>query len=225
MTERLRTGHLSVITRLDSGWSPRLRRQFSGSVMPWLFVVGEPSLLCSRSIGIGGSRDATARSLELTRELSLRLAERGVVIVSGGARGVDGAAHRAALSVGGKTIVVLAQGIGTFQISDHWHGWIERGSLTIVSKFAPMDEWESFRALQRNATVGRLGEAFLVVQAGLKSGTLSAGQSALRSKVPLYVIAQTGANAESFHGNEQLVREGGVALRIAPEPSSLDQAV
>lgn len=166
-----------------------------------------------------------ARSLELTRELSLRLAELGVVIVIGGAHGVDGAAHRAALSAGGKTVVVLAQGIGTFHIPDHWSEWIARGSLAIVSEFAPMDEWESFRAVQRNATVGRLGEALLVVQAGLKSGTLSAGQSALRSKVPLYVIAQTGTNAESFHGNEQLVGEGGVVLRIAPEPSSLDQAV
>jgi predicted Rossmann fold nucleotide-binding protein DprA/Smf involved in DNA uptake len=138
----------------------------------------------------------------------------GVTIVSGGARGIDSVAHGAALECGGKTIVVLAQGIATFQVPPQWQEPIGQGRLAIVSEFAPFAGWESHQALQRNATAVRLSDAFLVVQAEAKSGTSSAGRSALRLKRPLHVVSQTGERAERFDGNEQLIREGGIPLPV-----------
>ncbi len=77
-----------------------------------------------------------------------------------------------------------------------------------------MAGWEGHQALQRNGTVIRLSETFVVIQAEEMSGTLSAGRNALRLRRPLFVVSQTGHGAELFAGNEQLIDGGGASLTI-----------
>jgi predicted Rossmann fold nucleotide-binding protein DprA/Smf involved in DNA uptake len=203
LIDRIPATRLSVITRADSCWPANVRRNPVAEMVPWLFVIGDPGLLGSKTIGIGGSRDATARTLEITRELASHAVMRGATIVNGGARGVDSVAHQAALEHDGKTVVVLAQGIATFQVPPHWWEPIGLGKLAVVSEFGPFAAWEAHQALQRNGTAVRLSDAFVVVQAERKSGTSSAGRSALRMKRPLFVVSQTGEGAERFAGSEQ----------------------
>jgi DNA protecting protein DprA len=214
LIDRIPATRLSVITRADSSWPANVRCNPAAEMVPWLFVIGDPGLLGSRAIGIGGSRDATARTLEITRELTSHAVLRGATIVSGGARGVDSVAHQAALEHGGKTVVVLAQGIATFQVPHDWWEPIGLGRLAVVSEFTPFAAWEAHQALQRNGAAVRLSDAFVVVQAEAKSGTFSAGRSALRMKRPLFVVTQTGEGAERFAGSEQLIAGGGMSLTV-----------
>ena len=221
-----RIGHplLSVHARTDTHWPAQTLCSPAREMMPWLFAIGDTSLLRERAVGIGGSRNATDRSTQITRELVEDLVANNVVIISGGARGVDAVAHRTALEHGGKTVVVLAQGIGTFQVPSHWWSYIDRGQMTVVSEFGPMAGWEGHQALQRNGTVIRLSGAFIVVQAQEMSGTLSAGRNALRLRRPLHVISQTGERAERFDGNQQLIAGGGLPL-VAPVDGAVSSSV
>jgi DNA processing protein len=210
--DRSRLDGVSVLIRTDPGWPAHLRRDDARLATPWLFVLGNPSLLAQRLIGIGGSRDATAQSEKITRNLVQQLVERDVVIVSGGARGIDAAAHSAALAAGGRTIVVLAQGIGTFHVPAQWREPIRQGRLSVVSEYLPLDDWEAFRAIQRNGTIVQMSDSFIVAQAGATGGTVSAGHAALKMRWPLHVVRQDGAGAETFPGNDLLIRQGGRPL-------------
>jgi DNA protecting protein DprA len=212
--EQSRLNGITIVVRTDLGWPAHLRRDDVRIATPWLFVLGDPSLLAQRLIGIGGSREATARSEKMTRNLVRRLVERDVVIVSGGARGIDAAAHSAAMASGGRTIVVLAQGIGTFHVPAQWREPIRQGRLAVVSEYLPPDDWKAFRAIQRNGTIVQMSDSFIVAQAGATGGTLSAGLAALRMRWPLHVVQQVGSGAESFRGNDLLIRQGGLPLSI-----------
>jgi DNA processing protein len=223
--ERMDPEGLSIVTRADSMWPKNLRRDDDRAATPWLFVLGNPSLLTGGLIGIGGSRGATERSETITGDLVRCLVDRDVVIVSGGARGIDTAAHAAALGAGGRTIVVLAQGIGTFRVPSPWRDPIRQGRLAIVSEYLPQDDWEAFRALQRNATIVQMSDSFIVAQAGASGGTLSAGQAALKMRWPLHVVRQTGFDAEIFPGNELLIREGGRPVLVSPSQAITDDVI
>jgi DNA protecting protein DprA len=211
LAEQWEASDWRLVTRFDAEWPERLPK----SVKPWFFVLGSLSLFKAPAIGIGGSRDATDQTLRLTHVIANRLAEQGVVVVSGGARGVDTEAHAAALAVGGKTIMVLAQGLGTYQVSSEKREAINAGNLTVVSEFAPTDGWSSFRAMQRNQTVIGLSDCFVIVQSGTKGGTLDAGQKTVRMKRPLFIVTQEGERAETFKGNELLISKGGTPLPVS----------
>lgn len=214
LSDRLALPYPSVVTRMDEHWPDRIADAARDVMAPWLYMVGDPALLQRHTVGIVGSRDATPGSLHIAGQLAGQVVARDAVVVSGGARGVDSAAHRAALERGGRTVVVLAQGVGTFSIPTHWWRWVERGELTVLSEFSPYAPWESFRALQRNGTIARLSSSFVVVQAETMSGTLSAGRAALRLKRPLFVVEQTGIGAERFSGSNELIASGASPLPI-----------
>jgi len=225
VARRIDSPWLSVILRGDALW-PEIVDIEPRAMMPWLTVLGDASVLSAPAVGVVGSRQATGRRVEITADMVRGLVSRGMVIVSGGARGIDTAAHRAALDHGGRTIVVLAQGLGTFPVPSHWWPLIERGQLIVVSEFSPADGWDSHRALQRNSTIVRLSVALLVIQAGEMSGTLNAGRSALRLKRPLFVVTHPNSNFERFAGNDRLIAAGGVPLNVPSvgvlPPSVLD---
>jgi DNA processing protein len=203
-----------LLTRADPAWPANLLKDHARQATPWLYLQGDPGILAHSAIGIAGSRDATDQSLLITNHLATELVREGRTIVSGGANGIDTAAHDAALAAGGHTVVVLAQGIGTFRPPRKWQDAIRDGRMLVVSEYLPMDIWDGPRAIRRNATIVQLSEAFVVVQAGAPSGTLSAGQSAIRMKWPLYVVRQIGEDAETFSGNDLLIRRGGTPLDV-----------
>ena len=125
------------------------------------------------AVAIVGSRRATAYGLEVAETLAADLAARGVTVVSGLARGIDSAAHRGALRVGGRTLAVLGSGVDVIyppenrRLADEI---AERGAL--VSQFAPGTPPLPQNFPTRNQVIAAMSLAVVVVEAAEKSGSL-----------------------------------------------------
>lgn len=128
----------------------------------------------ARAAAIVGTRAATAYGEQMSADLAAGLCERDVAVVSGGAFGIDGAAHRATLACEGATVAVLANGLDIAYPAGHsalLHRIGQHGLL--VSEYPP--EMRPFRSrfLTRNRLVAALSGATVVVEAGLRSGAAS----------------------------------------------------
>ena len=141
-----------------------------------LWVIGSLRLdeVADRAAAIVGTRAATAYGDHVAAELSAGLVERDVAVVSGGAYGIDGAAHRAALAADGVTVAVLAGGVDILYPAGHsalLHRITRDGLL--VSEYPPGIRPARHRFLTRNRLVAALSSATVVVEAGLRSGAAS----------------------------------------------------
>lgn len=141
-----------------------------------LWVIGPQRLdeVYPRAAAIVGTRACTPYGQHMAAELSSGLAEQDVAVVSGGAYGIDGAAHRAALAADGVTVAVLAGGVDVLYPAGHsalLHR-IARGGL-LVSEYPPGVRPTRFRFLTRNRLVAALSGSTVVVEAGIRSGAAS----------------------------------------------------
>ncbi len=124
-----------------------------------------------RAAALVGTRAATAYGEHVTVDLAAGLVERDVVVVSGGAYGIDGAAHRAALAADGVTVAVLAGGIDILYPAGH-SGLLHRigGHGLLVTEYPPGMRPARYRFLTRNRLVAAFAGAAVVVEAGVRSG-------------------------------------------------------
>lgn len=145
---------------------------------PAIFVAG--TLPARPGIGIVGTRRADAAALAFTERLSEELAGAGLAVVSGGARGIDAAAHRGALSAGGATVVVHGTALDATYPRAHrglFEDVLRAGGawLSETPSGAPAEAW---RFLARNRLIAALSELVIVVQAPARSGALSTARFA-----------------------------------------------
>ncbi len=176
-----------------------------------------------RRVAVVGTRLADAYGAELAREISLGLARSGVTVVSGGAAGIDGVAHRAALEAGGHTIAVFGAGIDVPYPREHaglFEEIVAAGGalLSELPDGAPPAAWTFPR---RNRIVAALSEAVVVVRAGLRSGALIT--AALARRLGVAVFAVPGDVRERLSaGPNGLLREG---ARVAEGAEDVLQAL
>ncbi|OAN39696.1 DNA-processing protein DprA [Mycolicibacterium iranicum] len=138
-----------------------------------LWALGPSRLrdIADRSAAIVGTRAATPYGEYVTADLAAGLVERDVAVVSGGAYGIDGAAHRATLASEGETVAVLAAGLDVSYPAGHsalFHRIGKHG--LVVSEYPPGTRPTRRQFLTRNRLVAALGRATVVVEAGVRSG-------------------------------------------------------
>jgi DNA processing protein len=148
-----------------------------------LWALGEPRLdaALARAVAVVGSRSATPYGLHVAANLGSDLARRGWAVVSGGAFGIDGAAHRGALAGAGLTVAIVAGGLRDPYPRSHEQLFarIARDGL-LVSEFPPDATPQRHRFLVRNRLVAGLTAGVVVVEAGLRSGSLATARQAAR---------------------------------------------
>jgi DNA processing protein len=203
---------VEIRVRWRPGYPKRLERALGNDAPPVLFVWGNDALLESPGIGFCGARDASDLGVRAATACAAALAKAGVNVVSGYAKGVDTAAHRAALESGGTTTIVLAEGILGFRTKRELAAIIDEGKVVVVSQFPPGLPWAAHNAMERNATICGLANALVVIEAGDSGGTLAAGRKALEIDMPLYVIDYGELHAAA-PGNRTLLKEGGHPVR------------
>jgi DNA processing protein len=175
---------------------------------PVLWLLGAPGLAAQRSVAIVGTRGASASGLRFARELARTCAEAGVAVVSGLARGIDGAAHEGALEVSGTTIAVLGTGVDVHYPPRHralQTRIAEEGLL--LSEVPPGERGHAGTFPQRNRLIAALGEVTVVVEAGRESGALITARVA--EELGRTVCAVPGSvHAPECIGSNQLIRDG-----------------
>ncbi len=140
---------------------------------PVLYVRGEVKMEDALAVAIVGTRKVTAYGRQVTEELATCLAQNGVTVVSGLARGVDGVAHQAALKAGGRTIGVLGSGVDQIYPPEHLNLARQMtGAGAVISDYAPGTPPEAVNFPPRNRIISGLSLAVVVIEAGESSGAL-----------------------------------------------------
>ena len=179
---------------------------------PIISFKGNWDLLEESSVGFCGSRKASAKGMETARDCASQLAGAYAVIVSGNAAGIDVAAHQTALEVGGRTLIVLPQGVLRFRVRKELRANWNWENVLVISEFAPGISWNAHQAMQRNKTIIGLSDIMIVIEAGEKGGTMDAGLSTLKLGRPLYAPVYDGM-PDSAAGNRYLLQRGAKPLR------------
>ncbi|MGE0001558.1 MAG: DNA-processing protein DprA [Fimbriimonadaceae bacterium] len=199
----------------DSG--VRVRLMEDGLAPGFLFVSGQAEALQRTMVALVGTRKASAYGLAAAQSFAQSLASAGITVVSGGARGIDAAAHQGALE-SGQTAVVLPSGVdfpypaGNRQLFDEVR---HRGCL--VSEFACGSGAVRESFLVRNRTIARLSIATVVIEAPEASGALVTARHALAMGKPVYVVPGP-ITLPSFLGGYRLLEEGAT---LAADPAEL----
>jgi len=147
------------------------------------------SVLTTKSIAIVGSRNATPYGLRVAADFAAALAEAGYTIISGGAFGVDAAAHRGALSVGGKTVVVLAGGVDCPYPMAHSNLFTDASrNGALVSEHPAGTPSRKHNFLERNRIIAGLAFGTLIVEAAFKSGAIRTALDTVKLLRPVMAI-------------------------------------
>jgi len=175
---------------------------------PALFFWGDMSAIHQPTIGIVGTRNASAYGKACAQKFAEALAQRGVTIVSGGALGIDAAAHRGALAVDGRTVAVLANGVDIAYPAAHGGLFEEmrtRGGQ--ISQYACGSKPNEYKFLQRNGLIAALSQAVLVIEAPARSGALRTANVANDLGRPVMVVPSS-IEHQNFFGSFGLIRDG-----------------
>ncbi len=175
---------------------------------PVLFIKGSFAKILGRRVGLVGTRNATASGRETAATLGRDLSAEGVHIVSGLARGIDGAAHRGAVAGGAPPIAVVASGLDVVYPAEHRRLWDEvadRGAL--ISEAAPGGQPEAYRFPLRNRIIAGLSEVLVVVESRERGGSLITVDEARKRDVLVMAVPGSVRN-RAAQGTNDLVRDG-----------------
>jgi DNA processing protein len=182
-----------------------------------LFVAGEPAVLLAPQIAIVGARSATAQGLANARDFARTLGGAGLVVTSGMADGIDGAAHAAVLEAGGQTVAVVGTGPDLVYPRKHRDlaaRIIRQGA--IASEFPPGTEARPDHFPRRNRLIAGLALGTLVVEAGLQSGSLITARLAAEAGREVFALPGSIHNPLA-KGCHRLIRDGARLVETAAE--------
>jgi len=198
--------NLKVITFQDDEY-PFLLKQIPDPA-PVLYIKGEFKPQDKLSIAVVGCRQASFYGLECSNNFSFQLAELGITVVSGLARGIDTWAHKGALKAGGRTIAVLGSGFGFIYPKEN-RDLVEEIALNgaVISEFPCQMKPLSFNFPRRNRIISGLSLGVLVIEAGKRSGALITARFALEQGREVFCIPGRYDSFNSF-GTNTLIKEG-----------------
>ena len=203
---------IRVVCPGDAEWPGALDQL--GQARPyalWLRGTADLRFACARSVSVVGSRAATSYGGHVAGELSADLGERGWAVVSGGAYGIDAAAHRGALAAEGVTIAILACGVDYPYPAGHadlFAAIAAQGLL--VSEWPPGCRPARTRFLIRNRVIAALACGTVIVEAGERSGALNTARHAADLGKMLMAVPGPVTSAQSA-GCHRIIREWGAS--------------
>jgi DNA protecting protein DprA len=200
-----------VLSIVDPEYPESLRRALGENAPVLLLCIGSLEILKRTSVGFCGSREASDKGISTARDSAALLAREGVNVVSGFAAGVDMNAHGGALTAGGTTTVVLAEGILRFRVKKEIRDVWDEARTLVVSEFGPNLPWSVSHAMQRNSTICGLSRAMVLIEARTTGGSIQAGRDCLRLGLPLFAAVYEGS-PESATGNQELLQRGAKRL-------------
>ncbi len=205
-----------LVTVLDKEYPANLR--LIPNLPPFLFYRGDLREADARAVAVVGTRDASADGIRYARRMSRLLAERGVTVISGLARGIDTAAHKAALECGGRTIAVLGTGITRCYPSENRElAETIAGAGALVSQFWPTRSPGADTFPRRNVVTSGLSQGTVVIEASKTSGAKMQARFALEHGKKVFLV-------KSLVTSQQWARDY-VSKRGAIEVTDADEVI
>jgi len=191
--EEIRRGQEEVgaklVTVLDDDYPANLRVIYN--LPPFLFYRGRLEREDARSVAVVGTRDASDEGIDSARRMAERLAQHGVTVLSGLAKGIDTAAHEATLAQGGRTIAVLGTGILRCypkENADLAERIVESGAL--VSQFWPTQPPTTYNFPRRNVVTSGMSQGTVVIEASQTSGAKMQARLALEHGKRVFLVSR-----------------------------------
>lgn len=204
--ERARCAGVTILTWVDAAYPVTLRTIPDPPLA--LYLQGALTDADALAVAFVGSRHASLYGLECAQRLAADAAQRGMTVVSGLARGIDAAAHRGALSVGGRTIAVLGSGFNHLYPPDH-APLAQQVSVSgaVVSEY-PMDALpQPYHFPRRNRIISGLSLGVVVVEAAARSGALITADCALEQGREVFAVPGPMRSVTS-QGTHGLLKQG-----------------
>ncbi|MGD2161748.1 MAG: DNA-processing protein DprA [Anaerolineales bacterium] len=179
---------------------------------PLIYIWGELKARDQWAVGIVGTRTPSAYGRAVTQEISAVLAQQGLTIVSGLARGIDGIAHRSALEAGGRTIAVLGSGLERIYPPEHRRlakNIVEQGA--VISEYSLETPPEGKNFPPRNRIISGLSLGVIVVEAGRTSGALITADFAADQGRDVFAVPGD-INRTQSKGTNRLIAQGAFPL-------------
>ncbi|MFF0187877.1 DNA-processing protein DprA [Streptomyces sp. NPDC005244] len=219
---RAREAGVRFVCPGDSEWPAQLDDLGDGRPLGlWVRGLSSLRIWALRSVAVVGARACTEYGAHMAATLGAGLAERGWVVVSGGAYGVDGAAHRGALGAGGATVAVLACGVDRPYPRGHTQlitRIAEQG--LVIGELPPGDHPTPSRFILRNRVIAALTRGTVVVEAAYRSGALVTARAAQR--LGRFTMGVPGPATSSLSaGVHELLRGEAVLVTDAAEVAEL----
>ncbi|MFJ9135327.1 DNA-processing protein DprA [Streptomyces sp. NPDC102256] len=219
---RAREAGVRFVCPGDSEWPAQLDDLGDGRPLGlWVRGLSSLRIWALRSVAVVGARACTEYGAHMAATLGAGLAERGWVVVSGGAYGVDGAAHRGALGAGGATVAVLACGVDRPYPRGHTQliSRIAEQGL-VIGELPPGDHPTPSRFILRNRVIAALTRGTVVVEAAYRSGALVTARAAQR--LGRFTMGVPGPATSSLSaGVHELLRGEAVLVTDAAEVAEL----
>ena len=225
IAEQLQNEGFQIIPVNSPGYPAVLKEnlKMKGSP-PVLYIKGRKGLLQDDAVAVVGSRSAGKTALDFTDRVARKSVKESKVVVSGFAKGVDRQALDSAIAAHGKSIIVLPQGILTFQSGfKKYYEPIVNGDLLVLSTFFPKAGWDVGLAMARNAYIYGLAGEIYVAETDSKGGTWEGAMDGLRRHRTVYVRipepGETNANRKLIDLGAVPVSMDGVVMNLGGESS------
>ncbi len=200
-----------IITIADPEYPPLLKQIYDPPALFW--IKGNPEALSKPGIGVIGTRHATSYGKKTAEKLSKALGEQGVCIFSGLAHGIDAISHKAALDVGAPTVAVLGSGIDNLyprENADLANRIVKEGGAVITEfSLGTMPDAGNFPV--RNRIVSGMSMGVLVVESGIKGGSMITADLALDQNREVFAVPHSLENL-SGSGCNYLIKTGAAKL-------------
>lgn len=216
--ERLKSDDVHLITLDDERYPESVLENLRDNSPPILYCQGYLPLLNTKGVSIVGSRDVDEFTVILTKSIASKLAESGLNVTSGYAKGVDTSAHLGALEAGGTTTMILSYGVNHISIKKEMRELDWEKSSLFVTQFAPYEKFSGQNAMIRNKLVCAMSKAIVVMASGPEkdsqgkmSGTFDAAKAALKMNIPVFVLSPDLLKPAP-QGNIDLLKIGAIPI-------------
>lgn len=214
----------SILPITSPEYSPILKKNLGRTYAPPLiYTKGNKAIMSEKSVAIVGSRKADKVSLDFTDNVAKTASKDYKVVVSGFAKGVDKQALDSALKYKGQSIIVLPQGIATFNSGfKKYYKQIIDGDVMVLSTFYPKATWSVGLAMARNPIIYGLATEIFVAESSNKGGTWSGVVDGLRKGRKIYVRKP---ELNEKNANNLLIQKGAVPVNSKGDILSYEQQV
>ncbi|MDR2127344.1 MAG: DNA-processing protein DprA [Prevotellaceae bacterium] len=219
LAENMESSGIEAVPLISQDYSKTLKENLKKSAPIVLYIKGNKQIMSEESVAIVGSRDASDIALQFTDNIAKSVSEKYKVIVSGFAKGVDKQALDSSIACRGQSIIVLPQGIMTFESGfKTYYKQIIEGDVLVLSVFHPKAGWGKDLAMARNSIIYGLAKEIYVAEAKpsinrqgkeTKGGTWTGVVDGLKKGRTIYV--RQPENSEK-NDNKILIQKGAIAV-------------